>query len=79
MLKGFKNGYTSVSGLKMYYEIHGSDLRSILASTLIMNASKDVVLPEHALEISRLIPNAELMILPGVHGDFLGKVCTDVK
>ena len=44
-----------------------------------MNASKDVVLPEHALAISLLIPNAELMILPGVHGAFLGEVCTAVK
>ena len=44
-----------------------------------MNVSKEVVLPEYALKISRLIPNAELMILPGVHGAFLGEVCTAVK
>ena len=55
-----------------------SDLRSIQAPTLIMNADQDVVLPEHAFEMSRIIPNAELMILPGVHGAFLGEICTAV-
>jgi len=53
-----------------------SDLRSIHVPTLIMNADQDVVLPEHAFEMSRIIPNAELMILPGVHGAFLGEICT---
>ncbi|WP_221390227.1 alpha/beta fold hydrolase [Dyadobacter sp. NIV53] len=56
-----------------------SDLQSIQAPTLIINASQDVVLPEHALEISCKIPNAELMILPGVHGAFLGEICTAIK
>jgi len=55
-----------------------SDLQNIKAPALIMSADKDVVLPEHALKMSRLIPNAELVILPGVHGAFLGEVCTAV-
>ena len=28
--------------------------------------------------MSKLIPNSELVILPGVHGAFLGEVCTAV-
>ena len=56
-----------------------SDLLAIQAPTLILNADKDVVLPEHAIEMSRIIPNAELMILPGVHGAFLGEICTGVE
>lgn len=55
-----------------------SDLQSIKAPALIMNADKDVVLNEHALKMSKLIPNGELIILPGVHGTFLGEVCTAV-
>jgi pimeloyl-ACP methyl ester carboxylesterase len=52
------------------------DIRSIKAPALIMNADHDVVMPEHALQIARLIPNAQLVILPGVHGEFLGEQCT---
>ena len=56
-----------------------SEIKSIKAPTLLINADHDVILNEHALEMSRLIPHAELMILPGVHGSFLGEVCTGVK
>ena len=52
------------------------DLRSIKAPALIINGDKDVVTNEHALKMSRMIPNAELMILPGVHGAYLGEICT---
>jgi pimeloyl-ACP methyl ester carboxylesterase len=52
------------------------DLKSIKAPALIINADKDVVLPEHALKMSQLIPNARLVILPGVHGECIGEVET---
>ena len=54
------------------------DLRSIKSPALIINGDKDVITNEHALKMSRLIPNAELMILPGVHGAYLGEICTAV-
>jgi pimeloyl-ACP methyl ester carboxylesterase len=54
------------------------DLKSIKASTLIINGDKDVITNEHALKMSKLIPNAELMILPGAHGAYLGEICTAV-
>jgi pimeloyl-ACP methyl ester carboxylesterase len=53
-------------------------LQGIRAPALIMNADKDVILNEHAIKMSTLIPNAQLVILPGVHGAFLGEVCTAV-
>jgi pimeloyl-ACP methyl ester carboxylesterase len=56
-----------------------SGIKSIQAPTLLINADHDVIINEHALELSRLIPHAELMILPGVHGSFLGEICTAVK
>jgi hypothetical protein len=31
------------------------------------------VKPEHAVELTRLIPGARLLILPGGHGDYLGE------
>jgi len=54
------------------------DLKSIKAPALIINADKDVITNEHAVKMSKLIPNAELMILPGAHGACLGEICTAV-
>lgn len=54
------------------------DLRSIKAPALIINGDKDVVTNEHVLKMSRLITNAELMILPGEHGAYLGEICTAI-
>ena len=51
-------------------------LRSIQAPTFIIAGDHDVVTPEHAVKMSQLIPNAQLMILPGTHGSFIGEVCT---
>lgn len=52
------------------------DLRSIKAPTLLMVADHDVMTVEHTVIMSRLIPNAELMVLPGIHGSFIGEICT---
>jgi len=51
-----------------------SDLQSIKAPALIINADKDVTLPAHALQMQKLIPHAELIILPGIHGECLGEI-----
>jgi pimeloyl-ACP methyl ester carboxylesterase len=48
-------------------------LRSVREPTLIVLGDRDVVTPEHALELTRLIPDARLLILPGGHGDYLGE------
>jgi pimeloyl-ACP methyl ester carboxylesterase len=53
-----------------------NDLKSIKAPSLIIIGNHDIVLPEHAVKMSRLIPNAELMILPGTHGAYLGEIVT---
>lgn len=51
------------------------DLVSIKNPTLIVSGDSDVVTPEHALKMSQTIPNAQLVILPGTHGSFIGEVC----
>ena len=51
------------------------DLASIKAPSLIIAGDKDVVTPEHAVKMSHIIPNAQLMILPGTHGSFIGEIC----
>ena len=52
------------------------DLFSIKAPALIISADHDVVIPQHAVEMAQKIPNAQLMILPGSHGSFIGEVAT---
>lgn len=54
-------------------------LRSIKAPTLLMVADHDVVTPEHTIKMSRLIQNAQLTILPGTHGSFIGESETAIK
>ncbi len=41
------------------------DLRAIEAPTLVMVGDADVVRPEHAVEMYRLLPHAQLAVLPG--------------
>jgi pimeloyl-ACP methyl ester carboxylesterase len=41
------------------------DLRSIHAPTLVVAGDRDIVLPEHAVRMFRLLPNAQLAVLPG--------------
>ncbi len=47
-------------------------LRSIRAPALIICGDRDVVLPAHALAMSGLIGKSRLMILPAMHGSYIG-------
>ncbi|WP_031528137.1 alpha/beta fold hydrolase, partial [Dyadobacter crusticola] len=51
-------------------------LRAIDVPALIMTGNRDVVTVAHTTEISELIPNAELLVMPGVHGECIGEICT---
>ena len=50
------------------------DLRSIHTPAFIIAGQHDVVTVEHTVQMSHMIPDAELMILPGTHGSFIGEV-----
>ncbi|WP_345987886.1 alpha/beta hydrolase [Chryseobacterium sp. Chry.R1] len=57
-------------------------LKSIESPTLFISGDRDVIRPEHVVEMWRLVPYSQLMILPSTHGsymmtDFEGK--TDSK
>ena len=54
-------------------------VRSVHAPTLIVIGDQDLVKPEHAIELTRLISGARLMILPGGHGDYLGEAVMTKK
>ena len=54
------------------------DIRSINAPALIIVGDKDVVHPEHAVEMIRILPHALLSILLGKHGSYTGEVTSEV-
>lgn len=60
-----------VARMKDFKDIPDTEIHAIQSPALVINGDKDVVLPEHALELSRLLPHAELAILPGGHGEYL--------
>jgi len=57
-----------------YKDWSEEQIRSIEAETLLVIGDVDVVKPEHAVEMYRLIPKARLSILPGGHGEYLGEI-----
>ncbi|PWS27314.1 alpha/beta hydrolase [Pedobacter yonginense] len=59
-----------------FKDYQDDDLKNIKAPALIMVADHDVVTPEHTIKISKFIQNAQLAILPGTHGSFIGEVCS---
>lgn len=50
-----------------------SDIEGIEAPALIVVSDKDVVRPEHAMEMVRLLPNGRLAVFLGGHGEFFGE------
>jgi pimeloyl-ACP methyl ester carboxylesterase len=65
-----------VERMRAFTDIPDEAIKAIQAPTLIINNDKDVITSEHALELSHLIPNATLIILPGVHGECLGEIAS---
>lgn len=59
-----------------FKDIPDEQIESIQAPTLIIIGDKDIITPEHALELHRQITNSELAIIPGGHGDYIGEITT---
>ena len=57
-----------------FEDIPDSSIRAIRVPTLVIVGDRDVVRPEHALELSRLLPLGRLAILPSGHGEYLGEI-----
>ena len=51
--------------MRDFKDIPDDAIRSIAAPTLVMIGDADVVRPEHAVELTRLLPHARLAVLPG--------------
>jgi pimeloyl-ACP methyl ester carboxylesterase len=68
--------HRDVARMQSFPDIKDEELKKIKLPALIICGDKDVVTPEHAVEMSKLIPNAQLAIFPGGHGDYLGEITT---
>jgi pimeloyl-ACP methyl ester carboxylesterase len=53
-----------------------NEMGSIKAPVLIMQGDHDIVTTAHALEMSHILPDAQLVILPGDHGSYIGEICS---
>jgi pimeloyl-ACP methyl ester carboxylesterase len=71
LLNMFKKDVRRMKGFKGWND---EQMSTILAPTLIINGNNDVGSVEHAVEMYRVIPDAQLAILPGKHGAYIGAV-----
>jgi len=65
-----------VARMKGFTDISEAAIKNIKAPALVINGDADVVRNEHALELSHNLQRARLAILPGVHGECLGEICS---
>lgn len=61
-----------VQKMKSFTGWSDEQMKSIQSPTLILNANNDVGSVEHAVEMYRTMPHAQLVILPGQHGTYMG-------
>jgi pimeloyl-ACP methyl ester carboxylesterase len=59
--------------MRRFADVPDKDVEGVRAPTLILIGDRDLVTPEHAVELSRRIPTSRLLILPGGHGEYLGE------
>mgnify|MGYP002073488938 CR=1 FL=1 len=59
-----------------FKDIPDEQIQSIKAPALIIIGDKDIITPEHALQLHRQIANSELAIIPGGHGAYIGEITT---
>lgn len=65
-----------VARMQAFQDISEEQMKSVKAPALIIIGDKDVVTPEHAVEMHRLLSGSRLAILPGGHGDYIGEITT---
>ena len=65
-----------VARMQSFKDIKEEDIKAIKAPALIICGDNDVVRPEHAVEMWRQMQHAQLMILPGGHGEYMGEITT---
>ena len=59
-----------------FKELTDDQIKSIKAPVLLINGDADVATSEHAVAMSKLIPDCRLAIIPGGHGAYIGEITT---
>lgn len=59
-----------------FKDIPDEQIKSIKAPALIIIGDKDVIVPEHALELHRMLSGSSLAVIPGVHGEYIEEITT---
>jgi pimeloyl-ACP methyl ester carboxylesterase len=59
--------------MRGFADVPDEQVREVRAPTLVLLGDRDVVKLEHAVELTRLFPDARLLVVPGGHGDYLGE------
>ena len=76
---GLLNMFNKDKARMVNFKDYSDDLlKAIKAKTLFMVADKDVISVEHTLQMSRLVADAQLVVLPGTHGAFIGETGTAI-
>ena len=65
-----------VARMQSFKDIDEEDIKAISVPVFIIISDTDVVQPEHAAEMYRLLPHGRLAILPGAHGEYIGEIAT---
>lgn len=78
--QGLQKMFTRDATRMIHFQDIGDDvIRAIQAPALVINGDTDAVRAEHAMQLSRTLPHAELIILPCGHGDYIGEICAPDK
>jgi len=56
-----------------FTDVPDDAVRGVRVPTLVIAGDRDVTRLEHATELSRLFPDARLLVLPSGHGDYLAE------
>ncbi len=63
-----------VTRMQSFTDIPEEWMKTIKAPSFIIISDNDVVTPEHAVDMYRLLPQSKLAIFPGGHGEYMGEL-----
>ena len=63
-----------IERMRSFRDVPDAEVASVGVPVLIVTGDRDVPTVEHAVELTRLWPQARLLVLPGGHGDYLGEL-----
>lgn len=68
--------HRDVARMVAFKDISDATIKAIQAPSLVINGDAEAISTEHALRLYRTLAHAQLAILPGGHGDYIGEICS---